>query len=168
MLKRNALVTSLAALAATVLLVTVTLVPLGLAPIVYGYFLQAIPARLMLRLALVLLSLDQLLQFFCTSYCQLLTLRLIQGIILPALFTALMTYCASMVVAQKVRLTMGLYVASTIAGGCLSRALSGLLATILDWQSIFLVLGLLLLLPLWLTTKLPTDARINFSRLELL
>ena len=42
------------------LLITITFLPLGLAPIVYGYFLQAIPARLMLTVAMVLLMLNLL------------------------------------------------------------------------------------------------------------
>ena len=42
------------------LLMTVAMLPLAFAPVVYGYFLQAIPAKLMLMVALGLLALDQL------------------------------------------------------------------------------------------------------------
>ncbi|MDH5355897.1 MAG: MFS transporter, partial [Gammaproteobacteria bacterium] len=63
------------------LLITATFLPLGLAPVVYGYFLQAIPARLMLIVAMTLLMLDQLAFYFASEYWHLLLLRSIQGLI---------------------------------------------------------------------------------------
>ena len=38
------------------LLMTVAMLPLALAPVLYGYYLQAIPARLMLMVTLLLLA----------------------------------------------------------------------------------------------------------------
>jgi len=148
------------------LLMTATLLPLGLAPVFYGYFLQAVPARTMLRIALALLIADQLLLFISTEFWHLLTLRFIQGLLMPALFTSLMTYCATMSSKDKVRATMGLYVAATIVGGFLSRALSGYLSATIGWQWVFLVLAMALLIPLWLTAKIDADAEINFARLD--
>lgn len=148
------------------LLVTVTLIPMGLAPVFYGFFLQAIPAKTMLRLALFFLILDQIALFFASQYWQLVVLRLLQGLILPALFTALMTYCSKMAVPDRVRSMMGWYVASTIVGGCLSRALSGMLATSFHWQWIFLILGIALIIPLFLTRKIAADAEVNFARVD--
>ena len=152
--------------ATAALLVTFTLIPLGLAPIVYGYFLQAIPARTMLRFALAALILDQLLIFLSSEFWQILFLRGVQGLILPALFTSLMTYCASMSSPGRIRSVMGLYVAATIVGGFSSRLLSGYLASSLGWEWVFLVLGAALVVPLFLTGKLRADAEINFARLD--
>ena len=149
------------------LLITVTLLPLGLAPIFYGYFLQAVPARTMLRIALGLLIVGQIALFFATTFWHLMTLRFIQGILLPALFTSLMTYCATMSKPKDLRRTMGLYVAATILGGFSSRVFSGYLASTLGWQWVFLALGLALLMPLALTQKIDADAEVNFSRLDL-
>ena len=149
------------------LLITVTLLPLGLAPIFYGYFLQAVPARTMLRIALALLIVDQIALFFATTFWHLMTLRFIQGLLLPALFTSLMTYCATMSKIKDLRRTMGLYVAATILGGFSSRVFSGYLASTLGWQWVFLALGLALLAPLMLTQKIDADAEVNFSRLDL-
>ncbi|MGB5707471.1 MAG: MFS transporter [Arenicellales bacterium] len=148
------------------LLITVTLLPLGLAPIFYGYFLQAVPARSMLQIALVLLIVDQAALFFATEFWQLLTLRFIQGLLLPALFTSLMTYCATMSSPTALRRNMGLYVAATILGGFSSRVLSGYLASTLGWQWVFLLLGVALIIPLLLTNKIDADAEVNFSRLD--
>ena len=148
------------------LLITVTLIPLGLAPVLYGYFLQAIPARTLLRIALAFLIVDQLALFFATEFWQLILLRGLQGLLMPALFTSLMTYCASMAQPDKVRSTMGLYIAATIVGGFASRILSGYLSIHFGWQWVFLILGALLFLPLLLTGRIDADAKINFSRLD--
>ena len=148
------------------LLITVTLIPLGLAPVFYGYFLQAIPARTLLRIALAFLILDQLALFFATEFWQLIALRGLQGLLMPALFTSLMTYCASMAQSDKVRSTMGLYIAATIVGGFASRILSGYLSLHFGWQWVFLILAVLLILPLILTSRIDADAEINFSRLD--
>ena len=152
---------------ASALLVTVTLAPLGLAPIVYGYFLQAIPARSMLRVAVFLLIVNQLAFFAATQFWHLLALRFAQGLLLPAIFTSLMTYCATMAPPDKVQKTMGLYIGATILGGFLSRALGGFFADLLGWHWVFVVMGLMLM-PVWVLLRhLDADAEINFQRLDL-
>jgi len=149
------------------LLVTVTLAPLGLAPVVYGYFLQAIPARTMLRAAVLLLLLDQLAFFAASEFWHLLALRFMQGLLLPAIFTALMTYCASMSRPAAVRRTMGFYIGATVLGGFTGRALGGLLAQYFDWHWVFVSLALMLA-PAWLALRqLDADAEINFQRLDI-
>ncbi|MGR3914790.1 MAG: MFS transporter [Gammaproteobacteria bacterium] len=149
------------------LLITVTLAPLGLAPLVYGYFLQAIPARTMLRAAVLLLLLDQLALFAAAEFWQLLALRFIQGLLMPAIFTALMTYCASMSRPGAVRRTMGCYIGASVLGGFTGRALGGLLAHHLDWHWVFAALAAMLA-PAWLALRaLDADAEINFQRLDL-
>ena len=150
------------------LLVTVTLAPLGIAPIVYGYFLQAIPARTMLRVAVLLLIVNQLAFFFAAAFWHLLALRFAQGLLMPAIFTALMTYCASMAPPGGVRRVMGWYIGATIFGGFLSRAIGGILAHFFGWHSAFVVLGLMLI-PVWISLRyIDADAEINFARLDLL
>lgn len=149
------------------LLVTVTLAPLGLAPIVYGYFLQAIPARSMLRVAVFLLIVNQLAFLAATEFWHLLALRFAQGLLMPAIFTSLMTYCATMAPPDKVQKTMGLYIGATILGGFLSRALGGFFADLLGWHWVYGVMGLMLM-PVWVLLRyLDADAEINFQRLDL-
>ncbi|MFT5400403.1 MAG: YNFM family putative membrane transporter, partial [Gammaproteobacteria bacterium] len=110
------------------LLITATLLPLAIAPILYGYFLQAIPARLMLIVAFSLLIVDQLLFYFAVEYWHLLLLRLLQGFLLPAIFTALMTFCSTTVPPALVRRAMGFYIGSTIIGGFIGRLAGGFFA----------------------------------------
>ena len=148
------------------LLMTVAMLPLAFAPALYGYFLQAIPARLMLTVALSLLALDQLCFYFADEFWHLIVLRLCQGLLLPAIFTALMTYCASMVPAAMVRRAMGFYIGATILGGFSGRLVGGLFASSFDWRTAFVVMGVMQLLPLILLLKVDADADINFARLD--
>ena len=148
------------------LLMTVAMLPLAFAPVLYGYVLQAIPARLMLIIALSLLAIDQLCFFFVDEFWQLLLLRLIQGMLLPAIFTALMTYCASMVPQALVRRAMGFYIGATILGGFIGRLAGGVFASSFDWRTAFVVMGLMQILPLLLLMRVDSDADINFSRLD--
>ena len=148
------------------LLMTVAMLPLAVAPILYGYILQAVPAKLMLIIALALLALDQICFYFATEFWHLLALRLIQGLLLPAIFTALMTYCASMAPANQVRRVMGFYIGATILGGFGGRLVGGLVASYFDWHSAFVVIGLAQLVPLALLLRVETDTDINFSRFD--
>jgi len=148
------------------LLMTLAMLPLAVAPVLYGYFLQAIPARLMLKVALSLLALNQICFIFADEFWHLLALRLLQGFLLPAIFTALMTYCASMVAPAQVRRAMGYYIGATIIGGFIGRLVGGVFASSFDWHSAFLVMGLMQLLPLFLLMRVEADADINFARLD--
>lgn len=147
------------------LLVTMTLAPLGLAPVVYGYFLQAIPARSMLRVAVLLLLIDQFAFLFADAFWQLLALRFLQGLLLPAIFTALMTYCAGMG-AHSVRRAMGFYIGATILGGFGGRAIGGFFADYFAWQMVFAALGVLLLPALAAVCMLDADSETGFHRLD--
>ena len=148
------------------LLMTVTLLPLGIAPVVYGYFLQAIPAKLMLSIALSLLMLNQFAFYLADEFWHLILLRSTQGLLLPAVFTALMTYCASMAPQGQIRKTMGWYIAATILGGFSGRIISGYFASSFVWQTAFVVPGFMLIVPIILLRYARTDAKISFNRLD--
>lgn len=149
------------------LLMTIAFLPLGLAPVVYGYFLQAIPARLMLIVAMALLMLDQLAFYFASEFWHLILLRGIQGLILPAVFTALMTYCASMASPGNIRRTMGFYIGATILGGFIGRAIGGFFATGFAWYTAYVVMGFAMLLPIFFMRFASADAEISFQRLDI-
>lgn len=134
-------------LAAT--LITIVFVPLSLAPLLYGYLLEALALRRLLRCAVLLLALFQGLCFFAPSFRILLLLRLGPGLLVPALLTALMTYVASTAPKSRLPRAMAVYIASTILGGFLGRACSGAIATWLGWRYSFLALAFSLLLA-WL------------------
>jgi len=127
-------------LAAT--LITVTFIPLSLAPLLYGYLLEALPLKRLLRGAILLLAASELLCFFAPTFGLLLALRLVQGLLVPALLTGLMTYVSARAAPRaEVPRAMALYIASTLVGGFLGRACSGAIATGFGWRYTFLVLA---------------------------
>jgi YNFM family putative membrane transporter len=125
-------------------LTTVAMIPLSLAPLVYGYVLQSVPARRMLRVSLLLLAGSEVLFALANSFPLLLLLRLLQGLLIPAMLTALMTYVSQVSTGASVQRAMGIYVAATILGGFLGRTLSGGIATLLGWRFsvVFLALSM--------------------------
>ncbi|MFT5503950.1 MAG: YNFM family putative membrane transporter [Gammaproteobacteria bacterium] len=148
------------------LIITATLIPLAIAPVLYGYFLQAIPARTMLLVAFSFLILDQCLFYFAAEFWHVVLLRFLQGLLLPAIFTALMTYCASMVATTQIRRVLGFYIGATIIGGFVGRLAGGMFASWFDWRLAFVFMGLIQILPLLLLLTVKADADINFSRLD--
>lgn len=85
------------------LVITVTFLPLALAPLFYGYVLEHVSTRPMLIISGVLLGVLQAGIALAEDWPLFLSLRLAQGLILPALLTALMTYAASMVPSDQIR-----------------------------------------------------------------
>lgn len=146
------------------LLITVTLLPLGVAPVVYGFVLEAVPAKTLLRTAVLLLALSEIPFLFADSFWLLVLTRLVQGLLLPAIFTALMTYLSSTTAPERIRRIMSFYIAATITGGFTGRALSGVIASIGDWRTTFLLLMIGLLAAYALLFLLEADVRARFAR----
>ncbi|MDO6460615.1 MFS transporter [Granulosicoccaceae sp. 1_MG-2023] len=148
------------------LLISATMIPLGLAPVIYGYLIEAVPARLVLLWAIALLIAGQLLFALTDHYGVLLAARLLQGLAFPATFTAIMTYCSTSATRESVRRVIGYYVAATILGGFGGRLLSGVIASAFSWRETFLLLALMLSLSFVLILRLPGGKRIDFARLD--
>jgi YNFM family putative membrane transporter len=146
------------------LLTTVVFIPLSLAPLLYGFLLEAVSARRVLRLALLLLGLSTLAMVFVDSYAWLLFWRLVQGLLIPALLTALMTYTSQSVTQGDVQRAMAWYIGATISGGFAGRALSGVVASLFDWRISFFVLAVSLLLSWLALVKLPESGELKVSR----
>ena len=123
------------------LLTTIAFIPLCLAPLFYGALLETVPARRMLRLAVLLLAVTEVLMFFVEPFAGLMALRLVQGLLIPAMLTSLMTYTSQVTEKSDITRAMSWYIAATILGGFAGRALSGFIASLLHWRFSFLFLG---------------------------
>lgn len=146
------------------LLTTIVFVPLSLAPLLYGYMLETVSAKRILRVAMFFLGLSSLALAIVESYGWMLCLRLLQGILIPALLTALMTYSSQNAARGELQRTMAWYIGATIAGGFAGRALSGLIAGFVHWRGSFFALGLsILLVWVWLA-KLPDSGTLSLQR----
>ncbi len=148
----------------TALLTTIVFIPLSLAPLFYGYVLEAVSARGMLCVSSLLLGLSTLAMSCVNSFDWLLTWRLLQGILIPALLTSLMTYTSQHANRGDIQRAMAWYIGATIVGGFAGRAVSGLIASLFDWRVSFVVLGitvLLVVVPLW---RLPQSGALQLAR----
>jgi len=149
------------------LLTTATMIPLALSPLLYGYVLEHVSTKHMLTASFGILTLAQVALSLGPDYPLFLLLRCIQGLMLPAAFTALMTYSSAAGGQEKTRKNITIYIAATIAGGYCGRVLSGLITDLHSWQAAFLFWSLAALVATWLTTRLASDPRLRLGKVRL-
>lgn len=147
-----------------ILFTTLMMAPLGVAPLLYGYLLESFSAKVMLRWALFLLGVLELFFASANSYLSLLVLRSIQGLMIPAILTSLVTYISYTSARDKVQHAIAVYIAATIAGGFLGRFLSGLFTDLFGWRFFFFMLGLLLIWNSYLLKGMARDAKLQYAR----
>ena len=149
------------------LFTTMMMAPLGVAPLFYGYLLESFSAKVMVRWALFLLGILEICFSLAGDYLTLLVIRAIQGLMIPAILTSLMSYISYSSPKEKVQHAIATYIAATILGGFLGRFLSGLCTDLFGWRFFFFVLGLLLLLNCYLLKSMVRDAKLNYARPKL-
>lgn len=131
--------------AAVGLLVSITLVPMAIAPLTYGVVLRELPALGVLRWALIALSLSCLALAWVDSYQPFLVLRGVQGLIVPACLTALMAYLSAGHSPGSLKQVMAKYVSATILGGLAGRLISGAVSEVFDYHAVYWGLAVALL-----------------------
>lgn len=146
------------------LLTTITFIPLSLAPLFYGALLETVSARRLLRLAVLLLAVTEALMFVVEPFAGLMVLRLLQGLLIPAMLTSLMTYTSQVTAQSDLARAMGWYIAATILGGFAGRLISGLIATLLHWRFSFLLLGVGLLVAWFWLGRIADAGSVKISR----
>lgn len=147
------------------LLITVTMLPLAFAPILYGYVLEAIPARRMLVTAALTLAFCQAGLSVADAWWMLILLRISEGLALPALFTALMTFVANSVPENQVRHAIAWYISATIVGGFSGRAISGVIAELWNWRVALGIWTPALLLMALTVSRMPASQQTRFARI---
>lgn len=146
------------------LFTTLIMFPLGIAPLFYGFLLETFSAKMLVRGAVLLLGLLELIFACSASYFSLLLIRAVQGLMIPAILTSLMSYISFTSEREHVQHSIAVYIAATIVGGFLGRFLSGLSTEIFGWRYFFVFLGLLLLLSFFLLKSLQKDAKLQYAR----
>jgi MFS transporter, YNFM family, putative membrane transport protein len=147
-----------------ILFTSLMMLPLGIAPLFYGYILERFCTKQLLSIAVLLLGIMEILFACSNNYIVLLSIRAAQGLIVPAILTGLMSYISITSKAQDVQQSMALYIGATITGGFLGRFLSGFFTEMFNWRVFFFILGGLLILGYFLIKHLDNDGRINFSK----
>ena len=146
------------------LFTTLMMAPLGIAPLFYGYLLEAFPARILLRTALVLLGVMEILFSQASSYWVLLGIRAIQGVLIPAILTSIMSYISYTSPNRLVQQSIAYYIGATILGGFLGRLLSGICTDLFGWRLFFFLLGLMLLACAYPLRTMVRDAKTRYVR----
>ncbi|MDD3344138.1 MAG: MFS transporter [Sulfurospirillaceae bacterium] len=147
-----------------VIFTTVIMLPLGFAPIFYGYILETLSSKRFVKNAVLLLGVLELLFAMSNSYPLLLSLRALQGLIIPAVLTSLMSYIAFITPKEKVQQAMGYYIGATIFGGFIGRLLSGTLSDLFGWRIFFILLGISLIIMFWLLGYLSEEVKVDFVK----
>jgi MFS transporter, YNFM family, putative membrane transport protein len=147
-----------------ILFTTLMMLPLGFAPMFYGVLLESLSARLIVRTAILLLGVLELVFSLTNNYLLLLLLRGLQGLAIPAILTSMVSYISFTAPRKDVQAAIARYIAATILGGFLGRFLSGLFTDLFGWRVFFFVLGLLLIWGYFLLRTLEKDANLEYSR----
>ncbi len=146
------------------LFTTLMMLPLGIAPLFYGFLLETFSAKLLVRGAVLMLGLLELVFACSTSYFSLLLIRAVQGLMIPAILTSLMSYISFTSDRQNVQHSIAGYIAATIVGGFIGRFLSGLSTELFGWRYFFVFLGLLLIVAFYLLRILEKDANMEYAK----
>lgn len=123
------------------LIVAVVLLPLSVAPLSFGALLQRLPSADVLRGSMGVLAVLVVAQAAAPSFAIFVGLRLLQGVAVAAILTALMTYIATFASGGTMPRIMAWYVAATILGGFMGRVLAGLTVAYASWGFFSLALS---------------------------
>ena len=147
-----------------VIFTTAIMLPLGFAPIFYGYILEMFSSKRFLKNTVLLLGLLELLFAYTDTYFFLLSIRGLQGLLIPAVLTSLMSYISFITPKDKVQQAIGYYIGATIFGGFIGRLLSGFLSDLFGWRLFFILLGIVLLGMFFCLEYLSEEVKVDFVK----
>ncbi|MBW2659945.1 MAG: MFS transporter [Deltaproteobacteria bacterium] len=147
-----------------ILFTTLMMAPLGFAPLFYGYLLESFSAKVMVRWALFSLGILELVFAMADSYLLLLAIRAVQGLMIPAILTSLMSYISYTSSREHVQHAIASYIAATIVGGFLGRFLSAFFTDLFGWRFFFVLLGVILLLVSFMLRHMARDVKMKYAR----
>lgn len=147
-----------------VIFTTVIMLPLGFAPIFYGYILETFSSKLFLRNAVLILGILELCFAWSDTYPVLLAIRALQGLLIPAVLTSLMSYISFITPKDRVQQAIGYYIGATILGGFVGRLFSGLLSDFFGWRLFFVLLGIALIVMFGALSFLSEEVKVDFVK----
>ncbi|MBW8870128.1 MAG: MFS transporter [Acidobacteriales bacterium] len=123
---------------------TVSAATLGvaIAAPVFGALTERLPRKRVIVYSILGVSIPTLLAATSTSLAQLIFWRFLQGIMVPGIIAAVVTYIGEEWPPERVALIMSFYVSGTALGGFMGRISAGILADHFSWRASFIVLGL--------------------------
>ncbi len=142
-----------------------TLAVAGSAPFV-GFLSDLMSRKLTTIVAMSLLAVPTLMLGLSHSLDEILFWRLVQGLMVPAVFTPIVAYVSETWSPAEAADIMGLYIAGSALGGFLGRFLPAILADCIGWRSGLAVLAPITLsaaavVAMWLPASSPRPASLN-------
>ncbi|MDR3346574.1 MAG: MFS transporter, partial [Campylobacteraceae bacterium] len=148
----------------SVIFTSVIMFPLGIAPILYGYILETVSTRKMLRFSLLSLGVLEIIFSLGNSYALLLSVRALQGFLIPAAMTSIVSFISYSSSSSNIQKALGNYIAITIMGGFVGRLLSGILSEYFGWRLFFLLIGIALVGSFFLLLRVDDDTKAGFVK----
>lgn len=148
------------------LLMSVTILPLSIAPLFYGAFLSSVSARRLLIACVTVLGLAGTGIFLSRSFAVLLFFRLAQGLVIPAILTCVMAHISAKFKGTELQRALAVYIGMTILGGLMGRTLGGCIASLLHWRAALLSISLGLLPGIPLLLRLKSRSRVRFAHVD--
>ncbi|WP_276883302.1 MFS transporter [Campylobacter cuniculorum] len=112
---------------------SVTLIPLAFAPIVYGYLLEKFSLKKILIYSLFFCALFQMIANSSDDFYFFLTFRFLQSLCIPAILTALLTLLTR-IESENIQKNIALYVGATTLGGFIGRVFGSYLSDLFSWH----------------------------------
>ncbi|WP_369602586.1 MFS transporter [Hahella sp. SMD15-11] len=128
------------------LLVSIVLAGLAVAPLVLGRLTRALSPTLILRVVWLALALSCVWLALDLGWAGWVSGRILQALLLPVLFSVSMARVSALAPAALRPGWMATFVAATILGGFLGRAVMGAAFTLSDWRYFYVGLAALLVL----------------------
>jgi len=94
-------------------------------------------------------------------------IRALQGILIPAVLTSLMSYISFITPKDKVQQAIGYYIGATILGGFIGRLFSGILSDFFGWRLFFVLLGIALIVMFGALSFLSEEVKVDFVKPKL-
>lgn len=126
------------------LLVSFTLFPMAIAPILYGFLLERFNAKNIVIFSVFACGVLQVASIFCEDFFVFLVLRCVQALFFPAILTTLLTILTR-ISTQHIQRNVSLYVSATITGGLIGRVLGSTLTDMWGWHICFFVFGVVMI-----------------------
>jgi len=124
------------------LTVSAPVIAVALAAPVLGALADSLGRKRVIIAAMLGLSIPSVLAATAESLTQLIAWRFLQGLFIPGIITVAMAYISEETPRRMVGLTMATYVTGTVVGGFSGRFIAGICAHNYNWQSAFVVLGI--------------------------
>ncbi len=127
------------------LVVSLTLLPMAVAPIIYGYLLELFSAKKIIIISSISCAILQILSTLSDSISTFLILKIVQSVFFPAILTTLLTTLTRLS-NDNIQRNISYYVSSTISGGLIGRVAGSFFSDLFGWQVCFNIFAVLMIL----------------------